>query len=197
MIPRPARWLLPSVVTGLGLMFIGWGCSQDSNESTSGAVATNNAIVIEPNQSVGPIRAGMSVQQVISTLGEPQRRTPNALEYPRLGLAVMPGPDGGAQVVMCGDVTGLNGPFAKAFKGRTKEGIGMFSARADVLRAYGEPTQDQKMGGGLESMKYEPLGITFTLEAGKVHHMIVRLRGNQETESTIMIETAPPQGNSH
>ncbi len=138
----------------------------------------------------------MSVQQIVGTLGEPQRRTANALEYPRLGLAVMPGPDGVARVVMCGDVTGINGPFATAFKGRTKEGVGMFSTRREVMGAYGEPTQDQKMGGGLESMKYEPLGITFTLEAGKVHHMIVRLRDLREPGGAMTIEIAPPEPSS-
>ena len=95
---------------------------------------------------------------------------------------------------MCGDVTGINGPFVKAFKGRTKEGIGMRSTREDVLRAYGEPTESEKFRGGLESMKYQPLGITFTLEGGKVHHMIVRLDGEAETNRTVTLEPAGPKG---
>ncbi len=163
------------------------GCSKTSEQETTGAAA----MVIVPNLSVGDVRAGMTTQQVVATLGEPQRRTASALEYTHLGLAVMPGPDGMAAVVMCGDVTGINGPFVKAFTGRTKEGIGMYSTRENVVKAYGEPTESEKMLGALESLKYDGLGMTFTLEGGKVHHIIVRLRGKQEPDHSVTIEPAP------
>lgn len=168
------------------------GCANDSDQAASGAVATNTPILIEPNMSVGKVRAGMTLSQVVAELGEPPRRTATALEYPQLGFAVLPGPDDLAQVVMCGDVTGINGPFVKAFRGQTKEGIGMNSTREQVIRAYGEPTQAEKMRAGIESLKYQGLGITFTLEGGKVHHMIVRLRSPQEPDRTVTLEPAPP-----
>jgi hypothetical protein len=44
---------------------------------------------------------------------------------------------------------------------------------------------------GLESLAYPALGMTFTLEDGKVHHMIVRLGGGQEPERSIAIEPTP------
>jgi len=135
----------------------------------------------------------MNVPQVVAELGEPQRRTPTSLEYPRLGLAVMPDTNGDVQAVMCGDVTGIKGPFVKAFTGRTKEGIGMHSTRAEVLRAYGEPASSEKFAGTLESLKYPSLGITFTLEEGKVHHMIIRLGGAQEPDRTVTLEPAIPK----
>jgi hypothetical protein len=152
-------------------------------------------MLIEPNISVGKVRVGMSVQQLVAELGEPPRRTANSLEYPKLGFAVMPGPDGIVQVVMCGDVTGLNGPFTKVFSGRTKEGIGMNSSKEDLLKAFGEPTKSERMQGGLESLQYAETGMTFTLEAGKVHHIIVRLRGHQEAEPAIGVDTSPLPGN--
>jgi len=164
------------------------GCSQSSEQTVSGSAGSNTAMLIEPNAAVGKVRVGMTTQQAVSALGEPARRTANALEYPALGLAVMPGPDGLIKVVMCGDVTGLNGPFVAAFTGRTKEGIGMKSTRADVVKAYGEPEKSEKLRLGLESLKYSALGMTFTLEDGKVHHMIVRLGGAEEPEKTIAVE---------
>jgi hypothetical protein len=166
-------------------------CSDKSGLRQSGQQATSEPIVIEPNVGVGNVRAGMRVQQMVAQLGEPQRRTANALEYTRLGFAVLPDSNGVVKVVMCGDVTGINGPLVKAFAGRTKEGIGMHSTREDVVKAYGEPTENEKFRGGLESLKYQPLGITFTLEGGKVHHMIVRLGGSQETNRTVTLEPAP------
>ncbi len=172
------------------VVLCGNGCSEKAGQGTYG---TGKPLVIEPTVSVGQICKGMTVEQVISALGEPERRTSNSLEYPRLGLAVMPGPDGAIQVVMCGDVTGINGPFVKAFTGRTKEGIGMNSSREDVIKAYGEPTVSEKMRGGFESLQYKPLGMTFTLETGKVHHIIVRLTEPPQPDRTVTLEPAAAQ----
>jgi len=184
-----ARWMTTGAAV-LAALLIG-GCSQKPSDAATDNRATNLTLLIEPNMAVGPVGVGMTVAQVVAELGEPQRRTSNALEYTRLGLAVMPGPEEKVQVVMCGDVTGINGPFAKKFTGRTKEGIGMYSTREEVIRAYGEPTVSQKMRGGLESLQYESLGMTYTLEGGKVHHIIVRLRGPQQPDRTVTLVPAP------
>jgi hypothetical protein len=162
-------------------------CSKDP------APSPNPPLVIEPNVSVGSVRAGMSMKQVIAELGEPQRRTAKALEYTRLGFAVLPNSSGVVQTIMCGDVTGVNGPLVQAFTGRTKEGIGMKSTREELLKAFGEPTQIQTFPGGMESLLYQPLGITFTLEGGKVHHIIVRLGDAPQTDRTVTIEPTPSQ----
>ena len=192
---RLVEWfaIAPLQVFGLGVVMVISGCTEKGESKATGQPGTNTAMVIEPNLSVGKVRAGMTMAEVVKELGEPQRRSANALEYKRLGLAVMPGADGIVQVVMCGDVTGLNGPFAKTFSGRTKEGIGMYSTRGDLIKAFGEPTQSDKMLGGIESMKYASQGITFTLESSKVYHMIVRLPGRQEPDRTVTLEQAPAQ----
>jgi hypothetical protein len=135
----------------------------------------------------------MTVEQVLAALREPQRRTSSALEYTRLGLAVVHDTNGVVQAVMCGDVTGIRGPFVKAFTGRTKEGIGMHSTREQVVRAYGEPTASERIAGGLESLKYVPLGLSFALEGGRVHHMIVMLGGTLEPERAVTLEPVAPQ----
>ena len=133
----------------------------------------------------------MTTQQVLAALGEPKRQTATALDYPALGLAVIPGPDGVLQAVMCGDVMGISGPYAKAFAGRTKEGIGMKSTQQEVVKAYGEPSQSQKSWGGIEALTYDSLGITFTLEGGKVCHMIVRFGPAPESERSVKVEITP------
>jgi hypothetical protein len=183
--------LWAAVALAVTVAISGAGCSEKADRSVSESAGTNPPVLIEPNISVGKVRAGMTLQQAVAELGEPQRRTAHALEYTRLGLALVPGPDGTVQVVMCGDVTGINGPFVKAFTGRTKEGIGMRSTRAEIIKAYGEPTANEKFWGGLESMGYPSLGITFTLDGGKVCHMIVRLRGAQPVDRTVTLEPAP------
>jgi hypothetical protein len=102
---------------------------------------------------------------------------------------------------MGGDITGLEGPYAKRFNGRTKEGLGMNSSREQIIAAFGEPTETKGKRGARESMKYEPQGINFTLQAGKVHHMIVTLRGedpppNQEDLPAVKldVDTEPSAG---
>ena len=173
-----------AIILAAGLLVS--GCTDNSGP----AAAANTPMLIEPRVGVGKVRSGMTVQQVVAELGEPQRRTANALEYTRLGFAVMPASNGPVRFVMCGDVIGIRGPLVKAFSGRTKEGIGMNSTREEVVKAYGEPAESERFRGGLESMQYPSLGITFTLEGGKVHHMIVRLGPSQEPDRTISIEPA-------
>jgi hypothetical protein len=163
--------LLASLLAGI---FCWVGCSDRADQAASNS---SLPLTIEPGVAVGPVHAGMRMQDVVAKLGEPERRTANALEYTHRGFAVMPGSDGTARVVMCGDVTGFNRP------------LGLGSTRADLLKAYGEPTSSEKLPGGTESIRYNPMGMTFTLEAGKVYHMIVRLQGAPEPDWTVSLET--------
>jgi hypothetical protein len=179
-------WRHTLVCTGLVLAAV--SCSEKTDSAASGPQAP---LVVEPNLGVGKIRAGMTTQQVIAEMGQPQRRTGNALEYTRLGLAVLPDTNGVVKVVMCGDVTGLGGPLVKAFTGRTPEGIGMNSTRDEVVKALGEPSSSERFRGGTESLGYEALGLTLTLEAGKVHHLIVRLKNPQQPDRNVNLVPAP------
>jgi hypothetical protein len=176
----------------IGIAVIGAGCSKRNDQTA--LPGSNAPMLIVPNVSLGKLRAGMSVAQVLAELGEPGRRTASALDYPALGLAVMPGPDGIVQVIMCGDVMGINGPYVKAFTGRTREDIGMRSMREDVLKAYGEPSRIEKSWGGLESLTYDSLGITFSLEGGKVCHMIIRLGEAPPADRAVKVDITPPTG---
>jgi hypothetical protein len=183
-------WNPGLAILAAALVFGAASCSESPDEQASNGAQTNPPIVIDPNVSVGKIRAGMTTQQVIAELGQPQRRTANALEYTRLGLAVLPDTNGIVKVVMCGDVTGINGPLVKAFAGRTREGIGMKSTREEVIKALGEPSGTERFPGAIESLKYDRLGLTLTTEGGKVHHLIVRFRS--EPDRTVNLE--PPPG---
>jgi hypothetical protein len=181
---KTPRLLFAALVPAILLLLL-QGCSEQSAPETNAA----EPMLIQPHVSVGKVRAGMSVDQVRAVLGEPKFKTANALEYSQLGFAVMHGPDNLIQVVMCGDVTGLQGPFVKRFAGKTKEGIGLGSSREELVNAYGDPSHAEKFPGGRESLRYDPLGITFSLENGKVHHMIVRL--TPPNQGPALIEVKP------
>ena len=174
------RSLEIQVVTLLAVAtLLAGGCSK---RPAHGVWSSSKSIVIEPGISVGPVRSGMTIQQVIAELGEPDRRLKvgvseagqqeSALQYLNLGLSVLAGKDGIVHNVVCVDPTqmGKDAPFTKAFAGHTKEGIGLWSSRADVIRAYGEPTVIKKIEGKprYEVLRYKQLGLVFELRDGKV-----------------------------
>ena len=73
----------------------------------------------------------------------------------------------------------------------------MSSTREQIVAAYGQPDTSERFIGGVESMKFPALGITFTLERGKVYHMIVRLGENPQPQSpppdnAVTIDLKPP-----
>jgi hypothetical protein len=178
------------------LILVGTACSRQNGRSAAGQSGTNAPMLIVPRMSVGKINAGMTVQQLVAEIGEPRNKTANAYDYPQLGLAVMP-KEGLVLAVLCGDVTGINGSYVKVFNGRTKEGIGLRSTREELLKAYGPPAEMKGIPGGLESMKYENVGITFNLEGGKVYHMIILLDGqapprSEERDDSIKLNIGTP-----
>jgi hypothetical protein len=52
----------------------------------------------------------------------------------------------------------------------------MKSTRAELIKAYGQPTTAQQWTVGQEQLEFKPLGLTFLLENGRVFHIDVNLR---------------------
>ncbi len=168
-------WVQFETLAAALFLVLAGGCSDRSQPAPSSQADAGSAIVIEPHIGVGKVQAGMTVEQVVEILGAPDNKTGQVLNYVRSGFSVVPSKDGAVRVIMCGDTFGLNTALVKAFKGRTREGIGMNSRRAEVFRAYGEPTEIDLSDPGHEALKYRPLGLTFTLQNEQVHHIVVDL----------------------
>jgi hypothetical protein len=105
----------------------------------------------------------MTIEQVISQLGQPDKTNDSHFEYSRLGLTVVPGQGHAVERVI----------IAHPFAGQTKDGIGIGSSRADVIRAYGAPTVAKPGTPGYESLRYGQPGLVFQLHDGKVDLMAV------------------------
>lgn len=129
-------------------------------------------VAIEPGVAVGSVHSGMTTQQVIAELGQPDPTNyffdtnyygGPALEYSHLGLIVAPDKGGVVNRVT------ITHPFA----GRSKDGIGIGSSRAEVIRAYGAPTITRPGTAGYEFLRYGKLGLIFQLHDGKVDMMSV------------------------
>ena len=171
-----SRTILEVAAIAATIVIVATNCSDSAKPGSSGRVSSDTPISIEPGVCVGKVRPGMTVDEVIAELGKPDSQTGGGLEYLRHGFAVSPGRDGTVRAVLCGDSSGINGPLVKAFTGRTKEGIGMGSSRVQVVSVYGEPPEKEKTLAGREVVKCGSLGLTFSLENDKTHHIIVDFR---------------------
>ena len=73
------------LVVGSLLISLFVGCSKQPVHSVW---KTSDSIVIEPGVFVGPVHFGMTMQQVVAELGEPDQKQDGLLVYKNLGLAV-------------------------------------------------------------------------------------------------------------
>jgi hypothetical protein len=114
----------------------------------------SSIIVLHPSVPIHSLHSGMTIQEVITALGQPSRTNAAGLEFSSVGLFICP--DKGEFIMFP--------PFAE----RTKEGIGLGSSRADVIRAYGEPSAAKITKPGFELLRYSPSRMSFQLHNGVV-----------------------------
>jgi len=135
-------------------------------------------LIIEPLVGIGPVRFGMSKDEVIKHFGWPDKTysgEKTKLSYvASKGLGFTIHAELGLQMIQCWSKnwpTEL--PFAvTTFAGRTKEGIGIGATREEIVAAYGQPdrtTTDAKEY--FENLHYDKLRTKFTLWQDKVTSM--------------------------
>jgi len=147
-----------------------------SKQAAQVSWSSSESIVVEPGVAIGSVHSGMTIQQVTAELGQPNQTLVSAspeingaLDYTNIGLSVIPGSGGVVRSV------GVRPPFA----GRTKEGIGMGASRADIIKAYGEPTAAIQIQPDSEVLRYDPLGVRFQLQDGKIDLMVVTFKNTK------------------
>jgi outer membrane lipoprotein-sorting protein len=154
-------------------------------------------LVITPNVGFGPAKFGMSMQDVIQLLREPEeintREAPDgiirtaadlkntvtfqSLRYRSRGFTITIHPtEGFRNVVFQAHLK--NAPIGRTFKGKTKEGIGIGAGREKIMKAYGSPNYDRSNKTPDEKttytqLTYWDLGLNFTLKDGNVDRMSV------------------------
>jgi hypothetical protein len=153
-------------------MVVAAGCSK---RGSSALAASGTSVSIQPGAAVGKVRLGMTQQEVIAALGNPDRNSGSALQYLQYGIEVVLNGERGVKSIICGDENGPDSPMVKAFTGHTEEGIGLGSTRAEVVKAYGEPTKTEQRSQH-EGLWYRPQGLVFMIGAGKVEYIQVNLR---------------------
>jgi hypothetical protein len=133
--------------------------------------------VIKPGEGVGPIRLGMSREEVKAAVGKP-KTTGLAWDYPSDAFSVAFSSGGTVVSVFAG--IGSPPPdsesvpeYAFRFKGRTPTGIGIGSTLEEVLADLGTPSTDRKDGSGAESLWYREAHLNISLWHGHVYNIAV------------------------
>jgi hypothetical protein len=166
-------------------LLIATGCSDHNLPTESQRVAVEaNAkprVLIEPNAGVERVQKGMNKQQVEAVIGKPEKINGKWWFYPTRGMIVAFGENGVMFNIKC----------IPPFAGVTKESIGIGSTRAELLTAYGNPSQEKHFQGsasgavvsagvdsgsaGFDNLWFAPIGISFDLQNDKVTSFIVHL----------------------
>ena len=134
---------------------------------------------IVPLVGVGSVTFGMTKEQVIEEMGEPDKTEAGgvALFYPQsYGLSLVLEYRGGVQEIHCwSDQHPMKPPDMglKTYPGKTAEGIGMGSSRDDIVAAFGQPDSTTSKGP-IETLAYDNLKASFELVEDKLAR--VRLR---------------------
>ena len=147
-----------------------------------------SSLVVSPETGIGPARFGMSRDDVIRVLGEPNWRkehryadnlqprpeltSKNAadakyvmteLGYDARGFRLAIGTPGGLHSIHCFNQTSM-GPSVHDFQGKTREGIRLGASPDDVKKAYGEPEATM----GSDNYWYAKRGWEFSFRNGKL-----------------------------
>ena len=166
-----AASLAAAVIIAAGATLI----ARSGESSPAKSEDKSQSMLIVPGESVGKVRKGMTTNEVEAVLGKPDKSMGQVMIYDRpFGMSVIQSANG-ATVIFGGDSLPTY-PGVKKFKGRTKEGIGMESTRAEIIKAFGEPTKANPSADGREELEYSGLGLTFILDQGKVFHITVDFR---------------------
>jgi hypothetical protein len=164
----------------------GYTIVRHSREEPSSGDAS--VLVVSPETGIGPIKFGMSADDVIRALGEPNWRKDHRyadnlqprpeldakdagkakyvmteLAYDARGFRLAVGAPGGLHSIHCFNQTSM-GPSVRDFQGKTREGIKLGARPNDVVKAYGEP--DAKMG--TDNYWYAKQGWQFSFRDGKL-----------------------------
>jgi len=154
---------------------------EETPEVTSPPAKTETPPVVEetlmkimPLTGVGPVTFGMSKQQVIQALGQPDESEHIMMLYLQSkGLSVTFRSGGVNQINCYSKQYPTAPPQITTFRGKTEEGIGMGISKQKIISAYGQPDSIQNPRG-MEMLTYSRLHTNFILVDDKL--VCVQLR---------------------
>ena len=163
---------------------------------SSRGIDTSKMTVI-PGQSAGEIKFGMTVDELLATLGDPDVIDRGYYKFISHGMEVVAGRDGVGIIILHGSELAAfryrripnfyfpwNVILYEPFRGRTDLGIGIGSTRQTVLNAYGKPDHSSSASIDLaQSMGYRQPQISFSFDPAGLVNMIMLMHGTEESDS--------------
>ncbi|MEN6450782.1 MAG: hypothetical protein ABFC96_09840, partial [Thermoguttaceae bacterium] len=96
--------------------------------------------VVIPGVGMGPVKFGMSRDEVVKLLGKPDDEERGSLAYPSRGYTLSVSPVRERGLVAISFISQQECSFkVRDFAGKTKEGIGIGSSLKDIEKAFGKP----------------------------------------------------------
>ncbi len=145
---------------------------------------------LKPGVGLGPARFGVSRDEVIRLLGQPDITADNGkmLEYRSRGFTLRVSPVRGWHSVDCYGQE-VREVIVRDFAGQTKEGIGLGASLSDLTAAFGNPEEAKKRKETPATIYalYPTLGLEFTLFQDRVVRFSMRST-TPPPKSTVKVE---------
>ena len=153
-------------------LFVVTGCKKKTDDQASQqAPGPAEGLVVELGIGIGPVKFGMSKNQVIEHFGEPDKKEGKdvGLDYiASKGLSFLLHPTKGLVSIDCWS---KEYPFPLAeiatFTGRTKEGLAIGASRKEIETTYGQPSSVNTQGP-LTVLQYDNVAAIFTLKSNRL-----------------------------
>jgi outer membrane lipoprotein-sorting protein len=127
------------------------------------------APVLHPGLGLGPIRFGMSREQIESLIGKPDsyESDQTSLLYYSRGFTLSVSHRSGLKGIHCLSHE-LEMHRLRVFAGKTKEGIGIGSTLHDVEKVFGKPDRNESYAPGNQYLEFYRIGLSIRSYEDKV-----------------------------
>jgi hypothetical protein len=145
------------------------GCNNKSDEEASAG-----ELIIEPLVGIGPVKFGMSKEEVIKHFGPPDKVFADGTKLNYVssrGLSFTIDSELGLQEIGCWS-EGMLPSRVTTFIGKTKEGIGIGASEEEIVAAYGQPDRTSTSSNGvIQNLHYDKISAKFSLKEDKLMTM--------------------------
>jgi hypothetical protein len=136
--------------------------------------ASVDELIIEPLVGIGPVKFGMSKEEVIKYFGPPDKVLADGAKLNYVssrGLSFTVNSELGLQEIGCWS-EGMLPSRVTTFADKTKEGIGIGASEDEIIAAYGQPDRISTSSNGvIQNLHYDKISARFSLKEGKLMSM--------------------------
>ncbi len=144
-------------------------CNDKADEETP-----VSELIIDPLVGIGPLKFGMSKEEVIKHFGPPDKVFADGTKLNYVssrGLSFTVDSELGLQEIGCWS-EGMLPSRVTTFAGKTKEGIGIGACEEEIVAAYGQPDRTSTGSKGvIQNLHYDKLSAKFSLKEDKLMTM--------------------------